>query len=758
MKQIKNAILWLCFLLLATHSLLAQQQTGAGHVTLLKKNGQAKTADASGIGHVTLLKRNALLIYIGGGSESPSSDVKDVAHLNNFLSISEEIYKPLWVRRNFSVGLNIAGHYLLTNSDQLATVPEPYHISGETSSSVAVERRGNPSAQGFKLGFGPQLNFHFGNRFIVSPIFNVGYMNITQKALSAVQTSEVNTVIYKYNLLNQTETKTDGMALIPKIRLHYFFTKWLGIWAEAAYTVGPSINTVTTTFAPAGEPFIETNDYELQAMELGTYNETKTETKYSAIGIHAGLVFAIGGSHKEPEVTPVIETTNYVGHVTLLKKNGLAVISQDELNGNQHPQESCRPIILSPAAGSKLNTGVKNNLEVRFPDNYTGNKNIRIYKISDDEKYLETLKPEAQKALLSRAESTGNVSNAIEQSMKDKKPMKIDASKNAIEKNALTPGTYLAFVGDDFCGSNPVVFRMSSTCTPTPVPVIVSANCNDQGSINVTGKIDFNYMAADPSNPLNNHDINITNVTITGVEDQAQNPVATNLVFPKVISTATADQYAFDFMVNQSMCNKILYVKFTYSYTCQSSNGSIETNGPIVCSVAKEMPCCNCTYCDELQWAFAENDTTVYDYGSNTINVSSGISSPNVTIKSFKAEIISYVQNGKPECMANNKNSQTFGDFTTGSFASWGNGFFPLGGSKTTSHTLNWFGVPGSTIAIGGTPKPINLSISTPPLNALDCCDDTIQFCIRYSFTDKDCRTCSFVKCYTVERQHLTKD
>lgn len=184
----------LCLLLMG-QLMWSQRADGIGHVTLLKKNGQAKTAQTSGTGHVTLLKKNALRMYVGGGAENLGSSVKSDAHLDKLLALSEEIYKPLWVKRRFSLGLNIAGQYLLTNSDPLGTVPEPFHISGETSSTVAFECSGNPSAQGFKLGLGPQLSWHLGNRLIVSPIVNMGYLNITQKAFSATQTSDVNATV-----------------------------------------------------------------------------------------------------------------------------------------------------------------------------------------------------------------------------------------------------------------------------------------------------------------------------------------------------------------------------------------------------------------------------------------------------------------------------------------------------------------------------------------------------------------------------------
>ena len=99
-----------------------------------------------------------------------------------------------------------------------------------------------------------------------------------------------------------------------------------------------------------------------------------------------------------------------------------------------------------------------------------------------------------------------------------------------------------------------------------------------------------------------------------------------------------------------------------------------------------------------------------------------------------------------------NKDDQSFGNITGGTFGSWGNGVFPLYSSVTTHHTINWFGATGTTIPMAG--QTITLNISAPPFSTLSCCDDEIKFCIRYSFTTADCQTCSYVKCYIVNRKH----
>jgi hypothetical protein len=185
--------------------------------------------------------------------------------------------------------------------------------------------------------------------------------------------------------------------------------------------------------------------------------------------------------------------------------------------------------------------------------------------------------------------------------------------------------------------------------------------------------------------------------------------------------------------------------------------GDDKDPGPIVCQPGAELdvtlPPCACTICDQYKdWSFSNENVSATTAAPYTVNVDATFNAPNVIIKSFKAELISFVHNGTEACFGCNKDAETFGNFTKGKFASWGYGVFPLDGTNTTHHTLTWFSATGATVNLSG--QPISIQFTAPPISPLSCCDDQIDFCIRYSFTDADCRTCSYVKCYTVKRKH----
>lgn len=289
--------------------------------------------------------------------------------------------------------------------------------------------------------------------------------------------------------------------------------------------------------------------------------------------------------------------------------------------------------------------------------------------------------------------------------------------------------------------SQPTTFSVISPCTPEYEMKFDGVSCGDDGKVHVTGHI---VITPKPG-------VTITQITLTGLKETNSSGVnvSTNVTLPLNL-TATGNNYSFSFIINDNLCNKNLYVGYTITSTCSTTG----ITSPTYCADFVAIPCCTCTFCDQYKdWGFSSENVTATTDVPNSINVSTTVNAPNISIKSFKAELISFVQNGKQEeCFGCNKDGQTFGNFTGGTFGAWGNGFFPLAGTNTTHHTLTWFSATGATTNLSG--SALNLSFTAPPLSALGCCDDEIQFCIRYSFTDKDCRTCSFVKCYTVTRKH----
>ena len=244
-------------------------------------------------------------INVSYNSTMPNSATKD-AYVGNSSGISGDIYIPFQLFRKGwdgtvkggSFGFNIGGTYNFGgNGDPSVALPNPFKIFGETASSVAYKGV-DPKNPGFRIGGGPQANFNFGEHFTISPMVLAEYFSMTQKEVSAVQTTQINGKTKEYNLWTLPETKTTGLAITPKVRLRYMFTQNLGVFADGAYIFGPKINTQTSTLKPLGNPN-QAGQYDQQQLDLGTQVKSDIKsTSYNAFAINVGLSFDFGKSKK----------------------------------------------------------------------------------------------------------------------------------------------------------------------------------------------------------------------------------------------------------------------------------------------------------------------------------------------------------------------------------------------------------------------------------------------------------------------------
>jgi hypothetical protein len=62
---------------------------------------------------------------------------------------------------------------------------------------------------------------------------------------------------------------------------------------------------------------------------------------------------------------------------------------------------------------------------------------------------------------------------------------------------------------------------------------------------------------------------------------------------------------------------------------------------------------------------------------------------------------------------------------------------------------------PGYNLMDGIGDQSTKFTVSLPKISTLPCCDDTIKICIKYSFTDVDCKTCDTIICYRIVNRLL---
>ena len=276
MKNLKTTILSACIALCCLTNGNAQEAARG------KNRGKVVTPGSSGT-----------IVVLGGGTSMPSSDGKDKAFLSNSTAINADAFFSLISKSKTSFGLNFGGTYNFGGSGGFGTTPNPFAVTGQTSSMVS-DKGGAPADAGFRMGAGPQANFYFG-KFIVSPMVLGEYFSMTQKEMSIVQTTVVGGQSYEFNLATLPETKTSGFAVTPKLRLHYMFNDRFGLFADASYTTGPKMETTVSKLIPNGNPLGDLQSYNLQQLQTGTMvkGETKS-TSYSAMGFNFGVVIGLG--------------------------------------------------------------------------------------------------------------------------------------------------------------------------------------------------------------------------------------------------------------------------------------------------------------------------------------------------------------------------------------------------------------------------------------------------------------------------------
>ena len=250
--------------------------------------------------------RPTVMITLGTGISIPNTDSKNNAYLINSPVMTADVFIPLIITPKegvnnikHSFGFNAGSTIYFGGSANPSTpLPSPYNVTEQTSTDVTYN--GTTKSSGFNIVAGPQMNFHFGNHFYISPILSAGYLSITQKEIQAVQTTSFNGETFMFNLTSTSETKISGFAFSPKIRLNYMFTRSIGAWIESSYTMGPKIKTNTTVLIPEGEAD-ETGNYTISQLQNATYMQKETVSiAYRALGVNVGLVYEFRPIYPNP--------------------------------------------------------------------------------------------------------------------------------------------------------------------------------------------------------------------------------------------------------------------------------------------------------------------------------------------------------------------------------------------------------------------------------------------------------------------------
>ncbi len=319
MKNTKLFLKLLFFIVFLTQTTQAQETAKKGKSLTIKPDLPTTFKGIKDQGIKTHQHKNGCcqykVIYLGGGFNNPSASNNQRLYGNyswKTLGLTLDYSQTILRKPGFSIGFNLGGQYFTGSGNPFGgTLPEPYKVIGQISNEVTGS--GDTKNSGYFAGVGPQFNFHFANRFVFSPIFQVGYLNVTQNNFKATQTVLMQgfalpNYTKTYDLISQTETKTSGLGIIPKARLSYMISRNIGLWAEASYLLGPTVKNNVTTFKPQSDPTLPPpSSYTIGQMDAGTYKTVVNESKYNALGFNAGLVFSFKGKSSVIKLPPDYE-------------------------------------------------------------------------------------------------------------------------------------------------------------------------------------------------------------------------------------------------------------------------------------------------------------------------------------------------------------------------------------------------------------------------------------------------------------------
>ncbi len=174
-----------------------------------------------------------------------------------------------------------------------------------------------------------------------------------------------------------------------------------------------------------------------------------------------------------------------------------------------------------------------------------------------------------------------------------------------------------------------------------------------------------------------------------------------------------------------------------------------------------DLPNCMCNACEE--WVINEENIDVSPTSSSTSNfvLSTNINVANAqNIIKVTASIVDVRTNGSAGCDSCFTSTTTSGIFSreTGSgvisngSADWqnnGTGTLYDSDNDTYGNQFEW----NSSSATGidfTTAQNVSMNMNLPDIQFAPCCGKNYIVCIKYTFTNVDCQTCEYVKCYTV--------
>lgn len=668
------------------------------------------------LGAFSLNAQNATTIYAGAGFKPQSPDIDKQIFLNNEAGFHVGLFVPFVSKRNFSFGLNLSGEYFSSGKNSYDEYFS-YDLY-DADYSVSKDPYSKSWQKLFLGGIGPQFNLNFRGGFSVSPIISFGYSYFSQNEFRIREAVEHydsggNPVNFTKEIFYQEKVKNNGFFWTPRVRLAYAFSDDFSLWAEANMSFY-NYKVKQTELIPYETPPMQNGQYSWTQLIEGHYEINEESFSNNSIGFNIGLAYHFG-------------------------RRKVKDVPRDKPLTGEKTTTPCRATMLSDKNRYKtyfIKKGEFPVLEWENEDESVTDYEVKIYKTNkpifekDSGNWLRTNKPFFEK------DSPDYIVRTKNKSIKtDKKLQKIFETipQNKIQDYAWTVTTYYKDCPPRISGPGNV--KMSKNNIGIDVTEIECDGYTTDGKAKYI--IQYNLVAM-PGNG--------NNWLVSSISAMNGNTGATIQTHPfspvQNLPPNTTQSYTINIEVPVGVQDIAL-----------QANGTLGAGAGSVSS-GVELPNCVCDICNE--WEISSGNDHVMKT-SLLLRLFSNLQIQNSEpIKSVKAEIVSVQINAnKPECVSCTSQDNQMGLFSTvnpnlNSIAPanlWAVSVKDSNGDKY-ANAIYWDAQDSASGVDFSAPRSIMLAVSLPAMSSLSCCESNIKICVRYTFTDIDCKTCDYLVCY----------
>ncbi len=179
----------------------------------------------------------------------------------------------------------------------------------------------------------------------------------------------------------------------------------------------------------------------------------------------------------------------------------------------------------------------------------------------------------------------------------------------------------------------------------------------------------------------------------------------------------------------------------TVGFIAKSTTGGytinpVESNPVCVEVVVPEVPPGGC--CKDLLKKIA----TTQSVNNDVLTVNATLTAGPTKLTKVTVSLVNFEVKHPKDCDVCVKDPKHFGNITNPSSPL---SFATVPANVPFSHLIQWKDSLGYSFANG---VPLNFKIPLPPRSPIACCCDTIEYCLRYTFTDTACVMCDTTICY----------